>query len=310
MSGKAMERVPPAFIALFAVFFGTLIDALVRHVNTFVDLPTLIFFRFLIGALIVATPFFLTGHRLPGWKATRFHFVRGLIHLLASFFFFYALSKLELAAVTVLGFTAVLWITPAAWILLDEKPSAMSAAAGVLGFLGVVITFIGAEFFDGITRDDLMGFGSVMLAAVFYALSIVMLRKRASQDGAFAIAVYANAVPAILMLGPFAMFGGGIDWTELPWLIALGFCGSAIWVLMSIAYARAPAQQLCKSAPLSLSIRVSNNFRTHTAIDKGNPFKKTRCSDRSDSQRYSLIDSTRMQPMVRTASARLSGLGS
>ena len=170
--------------------------------------------------------------------------MRGLIHLLASFFFFYALSKLELAAVTVLGFTAVLWITPAAWILLDEKPSAMSAAAGVLGFLGVVITFIGAEFFDGITRDDLMGFGSVMLAAVFYALSIVMLRKRASQDGAFAIAVYANAVPAILMLGPFAMFGGGIDWIELPWLIALGFCGSAIWVLMSIAYARAPAQQL------------------------------------------------------------------
>lgn len=244
MSGKAMERVPPAFIALCAVFFGTLIDALVRHVNTFVDLPTLIFFRFLIGALIVATPFFITGHRLPGWKATRFHFVRGFIHLLASFFFFYALSKLELAAVTVLGFTAVLWITPAAWILLDEKPSAMSAAAGVLGFLGVVITFIGAEFFDGITRDDLMGFGSVMLAAVFYALSIVMLRKRASQDGAFAIAVYANAVPAILMAGPFAVFGGGIDWVQLPWLIALGFCGSAIWVLMSIAYARAPAQQL------------------------------------------------------------------
>lgn len=238
------EKIPPALIAAMAVFFGTMIDALVRHVNTFVDLPTLIFFRFLIGAVIVGTPFFLSGRRLPGWDATRFHLVRGLIHLLASFFFFYALSKLELAAVTVLGFTAVLWITPAAWALLGEKPSGLAVAAGATGFVGVILTFVGAEFFDGLTQDDMLGFGSVMIAAFFYALSIVMLRKRATQDGAFAIAFYANAVPALFMAGPALVFGQGIEWLDVPWLLALGLCGTMIWVLMSIAYGRAPAQQL------------------------------------------------------------------
>ena len=244
MAFMISEKVSPALIAAVAVFFGTVIDALVRHVSSFVDLPTLIFFRFLIGAIIVGVPFFLSGRRLPGWAATRFHLVRGFVHLLASFLFFFALGKLELAAVTVLGFTAVLWITPTAWLLLGERPSGLAALAGIVGFLGVIVTFIGAEFFDGLTADDLIGFASVMAAAVFYALSIVLLRRRASADGAFAIAFYSNAVPAAYMALPVLVMGEGVELTDVPWLFALGLCGTLIWVLMSIAYARAPAQKL------------------------------------------------------------------
>ena len=58
------------------------------------------------------------------------------------------------------------------------------------------------------------------------------------------------------------------------------------------------------------SALMSYSFATHTAAvlrTYGSSSRRQRCSG---SQRYSVILSTRMQPMVRTANARMSGLGS
>lgn len=244
MSEDRLWGIPPVAIAAGAVFFGTVIDSLVRHVNGFVDLTTLIFWRFAIGAALVGVPFFLSGRRLPGWKATRFHAVRGLLHLLAASLFFFALTKLELATVTVLGFTSVLWITPIAWMALRETPKPIALLAGVIGFVGVLLTFVGAEAFDGYTREDWIGFSSVMAAAVFYAASLVLLRLRATKDGAFAIAFYANFFPALYMAGPAFILTEGVVWSDAIWLVLLGICGTLVWLFMTLAYGRAPAQKL------------------------------------------------------------------
>tara|TARA_Y100000052_G_scaffold27486_1_gene35643 strand:- start:32542 stop:33447 length:906 start_codon:yes stop_codon:yes gene_type:complete len=269
MSQDRLWGVHPAVIAAFAVFFGTVIDSLVRHVNGFIDLTTLIFWRFAIGAVLVGIPYFLSGRRLPGWKATRFHAVRGITHLLAASLFFFALTKLELATVTVLGFTAVLWIIPIAWIALGERPKPIAVLAGLLGFCGVLLTFVGAESFDGFTTDDWLGFASVMSAAMFYAISIVLLRLRASEDGAFAIAFYANLFPAIYMAGPAFILTEGVVWGDALWLVLLGICGTLVWLFMTLAYGRAPAQQLAPTEYTALIWSALIGWLVFNEVPKG-----------------------------------------
>ena len=244
MNMMTVKMPPPAVTAILAVFCGTLMDASVKYVDLSMDLITLIFWRFAIATIMVSIPFFASGRRLPGWKATRFHAMRGLIHVIAASLFFFALSKLELVEVTTLGFTAALLIIPTAWLLLGERMSPVAFIAGVLGFIGVLTTFYGKDFGAELTPDRWLGFFAVMLSACLYAVSIVLLRKRAALDGGFVIAVYANLFPALYMAVPAFVFGEPAQLTDIPKLLVLGFLGMMVWVFMTSAYARAPAQKL------------------------------------------------------------------
>lgn len=229
---------------MLAVFCGTVMDALIKHVSAEMDLLTIVFWRFALAAVFVAIPFFASGRRLPGWRATRFHAMRGAIHVTAAFLFFYALGKLALAEVTVLGFTAALLILPVARVLLGEKIHALSALAGLVGFVGVIVTLSGGDFATSLTDDRLIGFGAVMISACCYAVSIVLLRMRAALDGGFAVALYANLFPA-LFFAPIAFtFGEPARLGDAPLLLFIAFFGMMIWVFMTSAYARAPAQRL------------------------------------------------------------------
>lgn len=243
----------PVLTASGAVFCGTVMDALVKYVSADMDLVTLVFWRFTLATIFISIPFFLSGRRLPGWTATRFHAMRGLIHVTATYLFFFALGKLELAEVTVIGFTAALLILPFARLLLKEKVHPISAVAGLLGFVGVGVTAIGKDFGTEFTPDRMLGLASALGAACFYALSIVLLRMRAARDGGFAVAVYANLFPA-LFIAPVALtIGEPASWSEAPVLVFMGLFGMMIWVLMTSAYARAPAQRL---APVEYSALV------------------------------------------------------
>ncbi|WP_293612815.1 DMT family transporter [Ponticaulis sp.] len=234
----------PLVTAMMAVFFGTLMDASVRYVNESVDLFALAFWRFAFATLFVSVPFFLSRRRLPGWAATRFHALRGLIHALATTLFFFALSRLELAVVTTLGFTAALLIVPVAWLMLKERPAGNAVLAAGLGFVGVTVTFAGSDLSLQFTAEEIQGLVAVLGAAFFYAISVVMLRKRAADDGAFAVTVYANFFPSVFLAVPNFALADQPDFGDIPILCMLGFFGMMIWVLMTSAYSRAPAQKL------------------------------------------------------------------
>ena len=244
---------PPMLTAAMAVMLGVIMDATIRYVQQDMDLLTLVFWRFAFAALLVAIPFFLMGKRLPGWEATRFHALRGLVHSFAATLFFFALGKLELVVVTALGFSAVLLITPIAWLLLDERPAPWAFWAGIIGFIGVLVTFLGKDVELSFTMSEWFGFGSVLISAVCYALSLVLLRMRATKDSGFAIAIYANFFPAVYLSVPAILFAQPATFSQLPLLMLLGAFGGSIWVLMTSAYARAPAQKL---APMEYSALV------------------------------------------------------
>jgi S-adenosylmethionine uptake transporter len=121
-----------------------------------------------------------------------------------------------------------------------------SIGAGVAGFVGVVVA-VGFES-SGMTRERLVGVGAVLLAALAYALVIVLTRMRAARDGPSMLSLL-NALFACLLIGGFTAATVPPDrW--LPqredWLliVAVGFCGAVALQFIARAYARAEAQVL------------------------------------------------------------------
>lgn len=256
-----MTSLRPLLICALAVFFGTVLDALVKAIASDLAVVTLTSWRFLFGAIIILTVYILRGGALPTRKALRFHGMRGIIHAIAVLTFFGALSILPLAMVTVLGFTAALMVGPVARVILKEPLKRIHIAAALIGFAGVALTATGfsGEGIDPRTR--LLGVGLVMVSAVTYATTVVLIRLSARTDNALTIVMFSNVVPGIVIWSVFlgmAVFSpqGAViwpGWAQIPGLVLLAVIGVMVWLLMTYAYGNAPAARL---APLEYTALI------------------------------------------------------
>lgn len=243
----------PLFIALIAIAMGSGIDAIVKGVAPQTGLHHLLAWRFLFGSMIALAVFRAQKRPAPGWEATRFHTARGLVQLGGAFTFFYALMHLPLAVATIIGFTAALMVPFLAWLLLRERVSLVTLIATVIGFAGAALAITGRPQSGTTSETWVLGAISCFAAAFLYALMLVMLRMRATKEDATTIALFTNAVPAIAMLPvTFGMFGA-VNPADILLFLLLGALGYAMWYLMTLAYARAPAQRL---APLEYTALI------------------------------------------------------
>lgn len=243
----------PLLLAIVAIAMGSAIDALVKGVAPNAGLQHLLAWRFLFGALIALAVFRAQKRPTPSWESIRFHTVRGLLQLAGAGTFFYALMHLPLAVATIIGFTAALMVPFVAWALMRERVSPVALIATVIGFAGAAFAVTGRPQSGAVSEHWFLGVVSCFLAAFLYALILVMLRMRATKEDATTIAMFTNLVPAIAMLPvTFGLFGA-VDWRDIPMFLLFGIFGYAVWYLMTLAYARAPAQRL---APLEYTALI------------------------------------------------------
>lgn len=240
-------------IAIIAIFMGSGIDALVKAIAPDAGLHHLLAWRFLFGGFIALAVFRAQKRPMPSAASIRFHTMRGLIQLACAFTFFFALMTIPLAMATIIGFTAALMVPFVARILLGERVTPIAFFATVIGFAGAVLAVMGRP--ETGTTSDLWfwGVASCFLAAFLYAFGLVLLRMRATHEDATTIAMFTNVVPAVALLPvTFGIFGNP-DWNDIPLFMMFGVLGFATWYLMTLAYARAPAQRL---APLEYSALI------------------------------------------------------
>lgn len=244
----------PIVLTVTAVALGSLMDAAVKATAIHHSVLMLLFWRFVIGTILVGGAYLASGHRFPSWKVTRFHGLRGLNQALMALLFFYGVTLLPLAEATTLGFTAILMIAPFERLFLGEPMGRMPVLAALIGFAGVLIIMAG-DLSDRLASpvplgteeggaDLWIGRASCLASAVLYALNLIMLRARAKADGAFVVAVYSNVMPAFWLAIPAMIFTPPLDPADLPVFTGLAILGSSVWLLMTLAYARAPAQKL------------------------------------------------------------------
>lgn len=260
----------PLAIGALAVGMGVSIDVYVKYLALQAPLMFVIGLRFVFGSVLAIVVFILPRRSsdgqlerrpFPSKNACLFHSGRAVLQLSTAYLFFLGVTMLPLAAATTLGFSAALMVPFIAWALLKERPTRTALLATVAGFCGTAIAAFGAAQSRSGDLSDSYGLGAIccIAAAFIYAVILVMLRMRAGKEDAATMSVFTNLIPALILM-PLMLKGGGLAVLQsmasdglVVDTIILSTIAYCVWFLMSIAYARAPAQQL---APLEYTALI------------------------------------------------------
>ena len=233
----------PLLLAVAGVGFLCGVDALVKHLGASSEVQMVTFLRYAAGSLFAVGIWLYRGRPGVAREALRAHSLRAVVIIGTAMPFFWALGRLPLAEVIAIAFIAPLLVPFAARLFLGERIRPVSLAAAAIGFAGVLVSTAGAP--PTVAGDGrAWAIAAVLLSAVCYSLSVVLMRARAAKDGAVVVGLLAATLPALL-LAPVALATAPLPpLAEMPWYLALGACGTIGIALFALAYARAEAQLL------------------------------------------------------------------
>ncbi len=239
-----MRIPPPIVLVCIGVLCGCMVDALMKHVTLSTHVLTASAWRYILAAIFMIGLYVAMRKPMPDWPAIRFHILRSTAQVTSAVAFFYALTQLALAEAIVLGFTAALLIAPIARIVLKEKISRTTLAATLVGFLGAAVAATSETTGAPPDGNRLLGTLSVLASALGYATNIVLLRLRTAHEDSLTLVTFMNVFPALFLLPCLFIFGVAPAEGSWPILFLISAFGIGIWWLMTLAYARAPAQRL------------------------------------------------------------------
>lgn len=214
------------------VFFASM-HACVRYLSRDIHPFEIAFFRNFFGVVILAPLILRNGRLLLQTSHFNWHFIRASINLFAMLIFFYALSITPLATVQALSFTAPLFTTVLAVLILGEQVRFRRWAAVFIGFTGVVIILR-----PGVQPLD---FGAllVLLSASIWALTMIIIKRLSNTDSPLTITAYVTMFLTVMSLLPALWvwtWPQGMQWVWLAVAAVFGTLGQ-LCVAKAFAYA-------------------------------------------------------------------------
>jgi drug/metabolite transporter (DMT)-like permease len=213
-----------------------LMITLVRHLTDGLHPLQVVFFRTAFG-LLAMLPWLLRQGIGGSLRTGRFrlHLLRALIGIFAMVGWFTTLSLMPLAEATALSFTAPIFTSVLAVLLLGEVMRLRRWSATVIGFLGAVI--IVRPGFAAIQPAALLAIGT----AAIWASSTILIKVMARTESAGAITTY-----MVLLTTPITLLAALFVWQhpslgQLGSAALLGAAGSTGHFCMSRALATADA---------------------------------------------------------------------
>lgn len=237
------------FTLISAVCFVAM-TVLVRFLGRDTSVPNMIFWRSIAG--LIATLPMIIGKPAEVWQIKRpFRFLIRVSTSTAAFFAsFYAFANLPIAQAQAISFSRTLFITVLAAVILKEAVRWRRWSAVVIGFVGVLIMTQ--------SKGAIMNFATfcAVLAALLYALSIILIKELTKDHDATTLVVYANIFTTLVGL-PFLFFGGVIPTLpQMLILLLMGFCGvgAQIFYVRALAVGDASLMGIIDYARLPLSV--------------------------------------------------------
>ncbi|MBT8145865.1 MAG: DMT family transporter [Gammaproteobacteria bacterium] len=222
--------------------FATM-DVVMKGLSLQLGAYNALFWRSIISASLAGLIFLWHRPAWPGQKVIRLHIWRGLIISIMAFLFFWGLKYLPIAEAIGLSFIAPLIALYLAAVILHEHISGKSIAASLIGLLGAMIV-IGGRLGGEYDEETGKGIAAILLSAVMYAYNLILQRQQALVARPVEIAFFQNCTIIVLFscLAPFFAVAPSI--TVVPNLAAAAILGLVSMMMMSWAYARAPASTL------------------------------------------------------------------
>ena len=192
--------------------------------------------RSLIGLLLIA-PLIRAGGGLAAMRTQRprQHAARNLVHYAAQYCWFVALTLIPLAQVVAIEFTMPIWSALLAAVFLHERITTWKVLAIALGVFGVGLIVRPAS--TGLSA----GQGIALVAAVGFAVSVILVKSLTRSDSALAIIFWMLVWQSLLGLLPALWVWRWPSATVWGWVLVVAFCGTFSHYCMARALQHAEA---------------------------------------------------------------------
>jgi drug/metabolite transporter (DMT)-like permease len=227
-----------ALLMVTSAFLFAAMGEAVKIASAQLSNAMVVFFRNAFG-LLALLPWVLRlgakGLRTAAWPE---HLVRGLAGLAAMYCYFYAIARLGLSEAILLHYSLPLFVPliARAWLREDVPPRLWPALG--LGFLGILLILRPGV---GVFRPAAL---AALAAAVLAALAQVGVRRLTRTEPVarivFYFALISTVVSAVPVFPNWTTPNGGL-WIVL---VALGVLATVAQLVMTQAYAHAPAAQV------------------------------------------------------------------
>jgi drug/metabolite transporter (DMT)-like permease len=210
------------------------VTGVVRYLGT--DLPAAqsAFIRYVFGLIFVGPMLFgaIRQGFAPGLM--RLFALRGVLHTLAVFLWFYAMARIPVAEVTAIGYLNPIVVTIGAALAFGERLAARRIAAIGVAIIGALIVLR-----PGL-REIEPGHWAQLGAAVSFGLSY-LIAKRLSEQASATVVVAMMSLTVTIGLAPFAaVVWVQVSLEQLAWLALVAAFGTAGHYCMTRAFAAAP----------------------------------------------------------------------
>ena len=201
------------------------------------------FWRSLITIVLAGS---LYGWHKPAWplrSVLRLHIWRGFIVSIMAFLFFWGLKYLPVAEAIGLSFIAPLIALYLSAVILHEQISRLSIVASAIGLIGAGVV-IGGRLSGDYNFQMGGGILAILCSAVLYAYNLILQRQQALVAAPIEIGFFQN-LTVILVFGALAPILAVVPPPAIaPQLFTASILGLFSMLMMSWAYARAPASTL------------------------------------------------------------------
>ncbi len=193
-SGNAMKGI--AWMVLTGFFFVG-VTALVRQLGSSDMNPVqAAFLRYLFGFLFLAPSLIHVFRRPPPGRRVAVHAFRGVLHGIGVMLWFFAMTRIPIAQVTALGFTAPIFVTIGAALFLGERFRLRRLAAVLVAFAGMLVILR-----PGFGAVDIGAIAQIAAAPLFAVSTIIAKRMTEVDDNATIVCLMALFV-TLTMAGP------------------------------------------------------------------------------------------------------------
>lgn len=237
-----LDRLHPVFVAIIGIGILCTMDALLKHVGAHYPTFQLVFLRFLFGSMAALAFWLALRPPRPSREAIRINLMRGCVGAMTATTFFYSLQTLPLAEAIAFSFLSPLFLALFGGLILGESIGRNTMIGLAIGFLGMIVMVLSKG--AGTAGFHLLGTLSAIASAIFYALSLTLLRQRARQDALITIVAFQNIVPAFILAIPAAFVWVEPRPADLAVFVVIALLGVGGHYIMGMAFRREEANKL------------------------------------------------------------------
>lgn len=240
---SAAARPALAFaVAASGIATYSAMDAIIKGLSIASGAYSAVLWRSVTGVVLLGAVFLWRRRPLPGRAALRLHVMRGSVAGVSVLLFFWGLVRVPMAQGVALTFLAPLIALYFAAAFLGERIARGAIFGSAVASAGVFVIAAGAA--QASASGHLLGSLAIVVASVFYALSLILLRQQAQIADPLEVALFTSIVLGGLLLCGSPWFAIWPTVPQLPAVAASAVLGSVSAMAIAWAYARAEAQVL------------------------------------------------------------------